>query len=61
MMTEFDEAFIISILHNAFDRWAQEATIMASGGNVDSKRLEKAKWTDTGSAAKNMRVGRRGD
>jgi hypothetical protein len=52
MMTEFDEAFIISILHNAFDRWAQEATIMASGGNVDSKRLEKAKWTDTGSAAK---------
>jgi hypothetical protein len=50
LMTEFDEAFIISILHNAFNRWAQEATIMASGGNVDSKRL--AKWTDTGLAAK---------
>jgi hypothetical protein len=52
MTTEFDEAFIISILHNAFNRRAQEATIMASGGNVDSKRLEKAKWTDSGSAAK---------
>jgi hypothetical protein len=52
LMTEFDEAFIVSILHNGFNRWAQEATIMASGGKVDSKRLEKAKWTDTGLAAK---------
>jgi hypothetical protein len=52
LMTEFDEAFIVSILHNGFNRWAQEATIMASGRKVDSKRLEKAKWTDTGSAAK---------
>jgi hypothetical protein len=25
---------------------------MASGGKVDLKRLEKAKWTDTGSVAK---------
>jgi hypothetical protein len=52
LMTEFDEAFIVSICHNGFDRWAQEATIMTFGGNVDSKRLEKAKWTDTGLAAK---------
>jgi hypothetical protein len=52
MMTEFDEAFIVSILHNSFDRWAQEVAIIASGGKVDSKTLEKTKWTDTGSAAK---------
>jgi hypothetical protein len=52
MMTEFDEAFIVSLLHNGFDRWAQEAAIIASGGKVDSKTLEKTKWTDTGSAAK---------
>jgi hypothetical protein len=52
MMTEFDEAFIVSILHNSFDRWAQEAAIIASGGKVDSKTLEKTKWTNTGAAAK---------
>jgi hypothetical protein len=52
MMTEFDEAFIVSRLHNSFDRWAQEVAIIASGRKVDSKTLEKTKWTDTGSAAK---------
>jgi hypothetical protein len=35
LMTEFDEAFIFSILHIGFERWAQEATILASGGKVD--------------------------
>jgi hypothetical protein len=51
-MTEFDEAFIVAILHNGFDRWVQEAAIIASGGEVNSKTLEKNKWTDTGLAAK---------
>jgi hypothetical protein len=40
-ITEFDEAFIVAILHNGFDRWAQEAAIIASGGEVNSKKLEK--------------------
>jgi hypothetical protein len=31
MMTELDEAFIVSLLHNGFDRWAQEAAIIARG------------------------------
>jgi hypothetical protein len=52
MMTEFDEAFIVSLLHNSFDRWAQEVAIIASDGKVDSKTLGKTKWTDTGAAAK---------
>jgi hypothetical protein len=51
-MTEFDETFIVAILHNGFNRWAQEAAIIASGGEVNSKTLEKNKWTDTGLAAK---------
>jgi hypothetical protein len=52
IMTEFDEAFIVAILHNGFDRWVQEAAIINNEGTVDSKRLVKTKWTDTGSAAK---------
>jgi hypothetical protein len=52
MLSEFDEAFIVAVLHNSFEQWVQEATIMAEGGEVDSKKLVKTKWTDTGAAAK---------
>jgi hypothetical protein len=52
MLSEFDEAFIVAVLHNSFKQWVQEATIIAEGGEVDSKKLVKTKWTDTGADAK---------
>lgn len=51
-LTVFDEAFIVAVVHNGFERWVQEAVILASGGIVDKKRLPKNKWTETGSSAK---------
>jgi hypothetical protein len=52
MLSEFDEAFIVAILHNSFERWVQEGKIIAEGREVDSKKLVKTKWMNTGAAAK---------
>jgi hypothetical protein len=51
-LTVYDEAFIVAIVHNGFDRWVQESSIVANGGIVDKKNLPKNRWTDNGASAK---------
>jgi hypothetical protein len=52
ILTVYDKAFIVAIIHNGFDRWVQESSILASGGIVDKKNLPKNCWTDSGALAK---------
>lgn len=53
IMTVYDEAFIVCVIHNAFDRWVRESVDIAKFGKVNKEiPLPSTKWTDTGSAAK---------
>lgn len=52
LISVYDEAFIVSVVHNAFERWVVEASVVARKGTVNKDDLPATKWTDTGTTAK---------
>lgn len=44
-----DEAFVLTVIENYFERWKKEGLLRATGKEIVVKQLPKPKWTDVGS------------
>lgn len=46
-----DEAFVLTVIENYYDRWKEEAVLKAENKEIIVKNLSKPKWTDTKSGS----------
>lgn len=52
ILSVYDEAFIICVVVNAFDRWIYEAKVTAENRSMVKEDIPPTKWTESGSSAK---------